>query len=213
MKSKKALLKRSSLYVIIDKDVLGNKPPARTAVALRNSGADIVQLRDKTSDKRAVFEEAKRLRKLFSGSSTLFIVNDFVDIALAVHSDGVHLGQHDIPIEAARSLLGQDMIIGISCHDLSQALKAQKEGADYIGIGPVFPTPTKPDLKPHGLELIQKCKNSIKIPFFAIGGINTRSIDSVISAGAKRVAVCSAIIKAHNISQAVQEFNLFLSDN
>jgi thiamine-phosphate pyrophosphorylase len=209
MRSKKALLKRSALYVILDKDVLGRRPPEQSAVRLRDTGVDIVQLRDKSSDKRAVFEEAKRLHRIYAGSKTLFLINDHLDIALALGCDGVHLGQCDMPVEAARRILGREKIIGISCNTLLQALDAQNKGADYIGIGPIFPTSTKPGEKAIGLELIRQCKKMI--PFFAIGGIDTRSIQPVLNAGAQRVCVCRAILKARNISRVTKRFKQILN--
>ncbi|MDD2703608.1 MAG: thiamine phosphate synthase [Candidatus Omnitrophica bacterium] len=211
MRSRKALLQKSVLYVILDKAVLGRIPLENTAVKLRDSGADIVQLRDKLSDKRAVFEEAKRLRGIYAGTKTLFIINDHVDIALALNCDGVHLGQYDLSLEAARRLLGREKIIGISCSTLPQAREAQENGADYIGIGPVFPTSTKSDAKMIGLGLIKQCKKKSRIPFFAIGGIDTQSLSAVLTAGAGRVCVCGAILKARNISHTVGQFKQIMN--
>jgi thiamine-phosphate pyrophosphorylase len=211
MRSKKALLKRSALYAILDKDILGKRPLINTAVRLRDSGADIVQFRDKSSDKRAVFEEAERLHRIYAGSKTLFIINDHPDISLSQGCDGVHLGQRDMPVEAARRILGREKIIGISCNTVSQALDAQKKGADYIGIGPIFSTSTKPDMEAIGLGLIKQCKKMITIPFFAIGGIDTQSIFAVLTAGAQRVCVCRAILKARNVSYTVKHFKQMLS--
>jgi thiamine-phosphate pyrophosphorylase len=213
MISKKVLLRKSVLYVILDKHITGKKPLEKAAVEIRDSGADIVQLRDKLSDKRAVFEEAGRLRRIFAGSRTVFIINDYPDIARALKCDGVHLGQRDMPIAAARAILGRQMIIGISCETLPQALEAQKQGADYIGIGPVFPTSTKTDAEAIGLELIRQCSKRIRIPFFAIGGIDTKTLPEVLNAGARRICVCSAILNSPNIPLSVSELNNQLKTN
>ncbi len=211
MKSKKALLKNSVLCVILDRDISGARPMKQTAAILRDSGADIVQLRDKRSDKRAVYEEAERLRPLFAGTKTLFIINDYADIALSLDCDGVHLGQRDMPLEAARGILGRKKIIGISCSTITQALEAQKNGADYIGIGPVFVTSTKPEAEAVGLKLLRECAQKIRIPFFAIGGINNRSLPAVLTAGAGRICMCRAILKAPDVSLATGHFKQLLN--
>lgn len=198
MESRKKLLKRSRLYLILDKKTIGRKSPAAVAGKIKDTGINIIQLRDKSGDKAAILKEALLLQRVLLKTATLFIVNDYLDIAKIADSDGVHLGQCDSSIEIARRILGKDKIIGISCHNLKQALNAQKRGADYIGIGPVFKTPTKPQYKATGLKLIKKVKNKIKIPFFAIGDINKDNLSKVLSSGAKRVAICRAILKAKN---------------
>jgi len=163
---------------------------------------DIFQYRDKVSNKETVLRNARRLKKS-CGGNTLFIVNDFLDVAKIIDCDGVHFGQGDLSLKLARSFLGPDKIVGISCHSLKQAINAQNCGADYIGVGPIFLTSTKPGNKPVGLGLIEAVAKKIKIPFFAIGGINKNNLNSVLSAGAKRVAISSAICKAKNISAEV----------
>lgn len=206
MSLKKKLLKKSQLYAIIDKSILKASTLSCLVHRIKNTRVDIIQLRDKTSCKKTVLQDARLLHKAFSKSKTIFIVNDYLDIAMLVDSDGVHLGQDDIPIESARKLLGNDKIIGISCHSISQAIQAQKRGADYIGIGPVFNTATKPAQAPVGLALVKKCKERIKIPFFVIGGINLINVNQVVNAGATRIAVCSALLKAKNITKAIDNF-------
>lgn len=211
MKSRKRLLRKSRLYLILDKQAAGKNPLSGIIRNFRKCGIDIVQFRDKTSGKEMILREARLLRKLLTDTGILFIVNDHLDIARIVDSDGVHLGQEDTSIEVARRILGKDKIIGFSCHTLSQALDAQKRGADYIGIGPIFSTPTKPEYKPTGLGFIGKLKNKIKIPCFAIGDINKGNINKVLSSGANRVAVCRAILKAKNTSLAARYFSKILS--
>ncbi len=204
MISKRKLLKKSRLYAILDKQIAVNRPILKIAKQIVNCGVDIIQLRDKVSKKEEIIRESLGLRKLLLNSKALFIINDYLEIAKMVDSDGIHIGQEDLSIKLARKILGKDKIIGISCHSLKQAIKAQKEGADYISIGPVFPTPVKPEYKPVGLELINKIKARIKIPFFAIGHINQFNIDNVISMGARRVAVCRAIIEARDIPATIR---------
>jgi len=198
MKSKKRLLRESRLYLILDKKALGRKPLPAVLNNLKNSGIDVIQLRDKASRKIEVLKAAFSLKKLLSGAKTLFIINDHADIAAICAADGVHLGQCDIPIRTARRMLGKNKIIGISCHSLKQALAAQRNGADYIGIGPIFSTPTKPEYKPIGLKELAKLRGRIRIPYFAIGDINKSNLKSLLAAGADRAAFCRAILKAKN---------------
>ncbi|MDD5129001.1 MAG: thiamine phosphate synthase [Candidatus Omnitrophica bacterium] len=189
MKSRKILLKKSLLYLIIDKPGYAK---------LSSCGVGIIQLRDKFSAKSQVLKSAVKLSKLLNGTKTLFIVNDYIDLALLSGADGVHLGQGDLPLKQARILLGKDKIIGISCHSLKQALKAQKDGADYIGIGPVYSTATKPEYRPIGLRVLRQLKGRIRIPYFAIGDVNEANLGQIIACGAKRIAVARAILKADN---------------
>ena len=195
------------LYVIIDKKTsLCRKGRdlvyvAREAIA---GGADVIQLRDKGSSDREIVEAGRAIRKAVGKDKAVFIVNDRPDIALAVGADGVHLGQDDIPVMAARSILGKDKIIGLSTHSLEQAAEAQNSGADYIGVGPIFSTPTKPDYKAVGLELIEKIKGINGIPFVAIGGIDESNIGDIIAAGGLRVAVVRAVCSAEDIRAAAK---------
>jgi thiamine-phosphate pyrophosphorylase len=205
IQSKKGLLKKSRLYLILDKETAGKQPicaVARKAVAGRTG---IIQLRDKSSAKERVLTDAYSLTKALSGTSVLFIINDYVDVAKIVDADGVHLGQSDTSIEITRRILGKDKLIGISCHNLKQALDAQNRGADYIGIGPVYRTSTKPEYRPTGLRLIRQVKSRIKIPFFAIGNINRNNLAGVKSAGAKKIAVCRAVLKSKDIKASIDE--------
>jgi thiamine-phosphate pyrophosphorylase len=127
------------------------------------------------------------------------IVNDHAEIAARVPAEGVHVGQDDDPIEIARQKAARDILIGKSTHSLEQARAAQREGADYIGFGPIFATPTKPDYAPIGLEDIRRVHAEVNLPIFCIGGINIDNLQSVIDAGAKRVVMVSALLKAHSI--------------
>ena len=211
MNWKRKLLQISRLYVLIDKEAIKAKGSLINAAGnISDAGADIIQYRDKISDKETVLKNAILLRKLLKNSETLFIVNDYLDIAKIADSDGIHLGQVDLPIEVARRILGKDKIIGISCRNLKEAINAENKGADYISIGPVFPTFIKPNLKPVGLDLINKASKKIRVPFFAIGGINESNIGEVLTFGAKRVAVCRAVCEAGDISSVTKRFRSFL---
>jgi len=202
MKLRKNLLKQSRLYLILDKSTLKKRSLENIYSIVSNRNIDIVQLRDKRSAKKDILNFATKLSKRLRDGRTLFIVNDYVDLAQACKADGVHLGQSDLSLKQARKILGKHKIIGISCHNLSQAQKAQKEGADYIGIGPVFKTATKPGYKTIGLKVLKELKEKIKIPYFAIGGINQGNIDKIISCAGRRVAVCGEILEAKNPKQA-----------
>jgi thiamine-phosphate pyrophosphorylase len=206
MGSKKELLKESRLYLIIDKNLSGQKSIPEIVNRIKDSGVGIIQLRDKNSLKENILKDAFLVHKLLFNSRILFIINDYLDVAKIVDCDGVHLGQEDISIEVARRVLGKDKIIGISCHSLRQALEAQDKGADYLGIGPIFRTSTKPEYKPLGPALIRKIQARIKIPFFAIGGINQKNITGVFFSGSKRVAICRAILGRKDILQAGRDF-------
>ncbi len=194
MKLKRKLLRNSRLYLIIDKETTGNKSIFGIASEIKASGITcIIQLRDKISKKADIVKEAYRLKKLLLKSSILFIINDYPDIAKITDCDGIHIGQEDINIALARGILGKEKTIGVSCHSLKQAKQAQNNGADYIGIGPVFTTPTKPEYKPVGLKMLSTVMKQLNIPAFAIGGINKDNIHQVTSAGANRIAVVRAV--------------------
>ena len=203
MVSKKALLRKCRLCVIADKEACGDVVKLLKKIkSVKGEPAFVLQLRDKRKDKRGEMLKDALTLKALSGKSVLFIVNDHPDIAIAAKADGVHLGQEDLPLRAARKLLGKNKIIGISCHSLKEALQAQKEGADYIGIGPVLPTPTKPENKAIGTAVLKKLSKSIIIPFFAIGSIDEANLDRILAAGAKRAAVCRAICSSKNVPAA-----------
>lgn len=211
MKSKKKLLESCRLYVILDNDVCGHKSIFDIAGEINSPGVDIIQYRNKTSPREKILEDSARLRKLLSNSRTLFIINDYLDIAKIVDSDGLHIGQNDISAGLARKILGKEKIIGVSCHTLGQALCAQEQGADYISVGPVFKTPTKPEYKAVGLGLIKAALKYVKTPFFAIGGINAKAISELQTLGAKRFAVCRAVCKAKIFSFAIKNLRDSLS--
>lgn len=207
MNSRKKLLRKSRLYLILDKKTFADMPFPVLVNKTCRAGVNIIQFRDKESKKEEILRDALLLHKLLLGRKALFIINDYLDIAKIVDSDGVHLGQDDTSIELARRILGKDKIIGISCHNLKQALQAQKKGADYIGFGPIFSTPTKPEYGKIGLDSIGCLKKKIRIPIFAIGGINKDNLAGVISAGVRRAAICRGILKSVNIAQSAEYFS------
>lgn len=190
-------LKEAKLYLVTDRTNYSNQDEFLDKVALAlKGGVQIVQLREKTASAKEIVDLARKIKQLCSLYNAIFIINDRIDIAQIVGVDGVHLGQDDIDIHSARHILGDDVIIGISTHCPEQAAKAMEDGADYIGVGPVFTTPTKPGRQAVGLEYVKWAKDNVNIPWYAIGGINLDNIDQVLEAGASRIAVVRAIINA-----------------
>jgi thiamine-phosphate pyrophosphorylase len=168
------------------------------------AGLKWVQYRDKEKSRREIYEEAIRLRKLTKDFNAVLIVNDYADIALAVDADGVHLGQDDLPIRETRKIMGSNKIIGISTHSLEQAKEAEKDGADYIGFGPIFHTVTKNVGSPKGTDMLQEIKRHVQIPVIAIGGINLENIKLVLDTGVDAVAVASAILSGDIIENTTR---------
>jgi thiamine-phosphate pyrophosphorylase len=207
---KKRLLQKCRLYIILDKETLGAREPFKVAQEAAKTGNCILQLRDKSTDTTGILQDAIRVGKVLSKTKSIFIINDYIDIAKMVNCDGIHVGQEDLSIGLARKILGKDKIIGISCHSVTQALRAQNNGADYIGIGPVFSTPTKPDYNAIGCALLKEIKKNITIPFFAIGGIDEVVLPQVVAAGAERVAVCRAVCRAKNITHSIRNLKNYL---
>lgn len=194
------------LYFITDSG-LTKKNSVDDVNSAVKAGVKIVQYREKGLSAGLMIKEAGKIKKICEKHNALFLVNDRVDIALAVGADGVHLGQEDMPYQHARKLLGKHKIIGLSAHSAKGALHSQKIGADYIGIGPIYHTATKKDAQaPTGLAPIIQLKNKLKIPLVAIGGINESNIDGVLKAGAKNIAVISGIVAKDNVEKAVRNF-------
>jgi len=169
------------------------------------AGVKIVQYRNKTAGTEILLKEALKLKKLCKGIK--FIINDRVDIALAVDASGVHLGQEDLSIVTARKLLGKGKIIGITVHNLKEAKKAQKLGADYLGVSPIFSTATKKDAgKPGGIKLIWEIKKHVSLPVVAIGGINLSNAQEVVRVGVDMLCAISAVLKSRNITLGIKKF-------
>ncbi len=171
-----------------------------------HGGLNLVQYRHKDADDMVKLAEAYKLCQLCHAYGALFIVNDRVDLAIAVNADGVHLGQKDLPVDLAREILGSQKIIGKSTTNPEEMEKAIAEGADYIGVGPVYETPTKPNKAAAGLEYVRYAVNNSTLPWFAIGGIDTNNIIEVLKAGATRVAVVRAIMEAEQPARVTQYF-------
>ena len=192
-------LSECRLYGIIDLGYVEQHDTGHVLEQMIEGGVDLIQLRGKNKSIRELIDLSAELHELTAKSSTPLIVNDHAEIAKRVPVEGVHVGQDDDPIEIVRQEVGHDVLIGKSTHSLEQAHAAEREGADYIGFGPIFMTPTKPDYAPIGLEDVRRVHAEVNLPIFCIGGINVDNLQSVIEAGAKRVVMVSALLKAHNI--------------
>ena len=192
-------------YFITDADLSkkGNASDIRDAV---EAGVTIVQYRSKLDDTDHMLKEARELKEICK-SKAFFIINDRVGIAISVDADGVHLGQGDMPYETARELMGKDKIIGVTAHGLKEAIIAEKKGADYLGVSPVFSTTTKKDAgMPCGVELIREIKKNCRIPITAIGGITLDNAREVIEAGAHAICAISAVVTKDDVKEEIEKF-------
>jgi thiamine-phosphate pyrophosphorylase len=181
-------LRSARLYCVCDQQ------PERFLHAALSGGVDIVQLRIKQRPDAEIIATARRFARICAEHGALFILNDRPDLAARAGADGVHVGQDDVPVTAARSAVGPDGIVGLSTHTPEQIDGAQ--GVDYIGVGPVHETPTKPGRPAVGLELVRYAAEQARVPFFAIGGITPANVDAVRAAGATRIAVVRALTQA-----------------
>jgi thiamine-phosphate pyrophosphorylase len=191
-------------YFITDANLslAGNRSDVRAAA---KAGARIIQYRRKEGTTATLYKEAMELKILCKDAK--FIVNDRVDIALAADADGVHIGRDDLPVKVVRHLLGPGKIIGVTVRDLEEAVLAEKEGADYLGVGPVYYTSTKKDAgPPAGIELIRKVRNVCRLPVVAIGGITLENAGEVIEAGADMICAVSATVAEPDVEKAVTDF-------
>jgi thiamine-phosphate pyrophosphorylase len=187
------------LYGILDLSYVNASDALRVVEAMIKGGVDLIQLRAKKATLNEIVDLAVKLHQAMHPSATPLIVNDHVAVAGKVPIEGVHLGQNDDAIVNARARTGRPIIVGKSTHSFEQAVAAQSEGADYIGFGPIFATPTKPDYTPIGLSDIRRVHAEVSLPIFCIGGINIDNLQQVIDAGAKRVVMVSALLRAHDI--------------
>jgi thiamine-phosphate pyrophosphorylase len=187
------------LYGIVDLNYVNSANALRVTAAMIEGGVDLIQLRGKQKSPDELTDLAAELHQITSRSSIPLIVNDHAEIARRVPLEGVHVGQDDDPIAVAREKSGRNVIVGKSTHSLAQAMAAQNEGADYIGFGPIFATPTKPEYKPIGLADIKRVHADITLPIFCIGGIKIDNLEQIIAAGAQRVAIVSGLLQAKDV--------------
>jgi thiamine-phosphate pyrophosphorylase len=198
-------LAEARLYVLTDGAASIEEFSSRIEI-LVTSGVHVIQLRDKRLADRVLLDRARRLVAQTRGSKTLAIMNDRPDLAALAQADGVHVGQEELSVKECRQIVGPDRLIGVSTHSLDQAQAAVIDGANYIGVGPVFPSRTKSFDHLVGLELVRQVAQSIRLPAFAIGGIDLANLDQVLRAGLSRVAVSSAICAAESPALAIKQF-------
>jgi thiamine-phosphate pyrophosphorylase len=187
------------LYGIIDLSYIEARDVNRVAQAMVEGSVDMVQLRGKDRSIDELSEIAAGLHRITFASGTPLLVNDHPEIAKRVPVEGVHVGQDDESIASVRGSLERKVLVGKSTHNLAQAVAAEEEGADYIGFGPLFATPTKPDYQPIGLGDIEGVHRAVRLPIFCIGGIKVENLAEVVAAGAKRVVIVSGLLKAKDI--------------
>jgi thiamine-phosphate pyrophosphorylase len=195
----------SGLYVVIDTQALGSRSHIKVAGQAIRGGAKVIQLRDKEHSRKELLLIAQELRSLCAEQDVLFIMNDYLDIALAVGADGLHVGQDDLPVRLARRLLPIDKILGCSARTVEKATVAQSDGADYIAIGAMYPTPTKEAAEVVGPERLRQIKQGVALPLVAIGGISRDNVGEVLAAGADAVAVISAVLGAEDVEEAARQ--------
>ena len=204
-------LSRCRLYGIIDLGYVASARITSVAEALIDGGVDLLQLRAKDYSPSDIERVAGDLHRITSGRNVPLIVDDHPGIARAIGAEGVHVGQDDLSLAEAREIAGRGCVVGKSTHSLDQAIRAFYEGADYIGFGPIFSTPTKPDYTPVGLDKIAAVHDAVRIPIFCIGGIKLDNLAEVIEAGARRVVIVSGFLQAENIPAAARAAKALLN--
>lgn len=202
---KNSLLKEIDFYLVTDSG-LSRKGTLSDVKESVEAGCKIIQYREKNKSTKEMIDEAAEIKRICSGRA-IFLVNDRVDVALAVDADGVHIGQDDMPIETARKILGADKIIGLTVHNVDEAIEAENNGADYVGLGSIFDTSTKKDAgKGIGPASIREVKNAIKVPVVAIGGVNKENCRSVVENGADSLVAISAVVCGDDVKRETREF-------
>ena len=200
------------LYVITDETLSGRRSHAEIARQAIAGGANVIQLRDKTSGCRDLITTGREIRKITRKTHTLFIVNDRLDVALACGADGVHLGQGDLRVDVARQIARPGFVIGMSVGSVAEAVQAEQDGADYLALSPTFATASKDDAGPgHGLAILAAVCSRVTIPVVAIGGITRANVEDVIDAGASGAAVISAVVGSPDIPAAAREMKRLIT--
>ena len=194
-----------SVYLVTDRGILDGRDLFKAVENAIQGGASLIQLREKDISSRGFYELAVQIKKLVNSYNVPLIINDRIDIALAVEADGLHIGQEDIPLGIARKIMGPDKIIGYSVSNLEQAIFGEKNGADYLGAGPVYPTGSKADAgAPIGTRNLKAIKERVSIPVVAIGGVSSANISEVRKTGVDGVSVISAILGSQDIAEAAK---------
>jgi thiamine-phosphate pyrophosphorylase len=201
-----------TLYVVLDRTAARGRDLEELLAAVIDGGGRMVQLREKAWPSGRLLPLARRLRDRCRRAGVTFVVNDRVDLAVAVEADGVHVGQDDLPARVARPLLRDGMLLGVSTHAVDQARAARDDGADYVAVGSMFPTTTKPEFELVGPSLLRKLRGEINVPLIAIGGITHDNVAEVVRAGANGVAVISAVCAAPDPAVATRRFLELIRD-
>lgn len=194
-----------TLYLCTDRNLMKTETLAETVEQAILGGCSVVQLREKECDTKEFFQLAKGIKQVTDKYNIPLIINDRIDIMLAVDAAGVHLGQEDMPVKEARRIVGENKIIGVSAHNLEEAQKAWEEGADYLGVGAIFGTKTKKNTVDTSIETLKEICHTVKIPVVAIGGIGLSNIYQLNGSGISGVAVVSAIMAAENVKEVAAE--------
>lgn len=194
------------LYIILDPAAFPGRELVDLLSAAAEAGARLFQYRDKSASMKDAYQQAVRLRQASADAGALFIINDRCDLALSVDADGVHLGQQDLPLPHARRLMGPEKLIGVSTHRVEEVDQATREGADYLGFGPIFDTGTKPGHEPVvGIEGLRQARARTRLPIIAIGGLTLANSRSAVEAGADGIAVVSTVAKASDVRATVRD--------
>jgi thiamine-phosphate pyrophosphorylase len=204
-------LRRSFLYGIVDLGYVAPEKVAQVTAQLLKGGVDILQLRAKEHSKSEIVQFAGAMLPLTRAAQVPLILNDHADLLREVDAQGCHVGQEDFRIAEARELAGRDCIVGKSTHTLAQAREAEREGANYIGFGPLFPTGTKPTAKAVGLAEIRKLHEEVQLPIYCIGGVKLDNLGAIMQAGAKRVCIVSDLLLAPDVASRTLEVKLALT--
>lgn len=200
-----------TLYLVTDSALMSAETVEQSVEQSIKGGCTLVQLREKDKSSLDFYDTAVKVKAVCGGNGVPLIINDRVDIALAVNADGVHIGQKDLPAKIVRKLIGEDKILGVSVSNLNEALLAEKDGADYLGVGAMFATGTKTDAKPVSLDGLKEIRSRIQLPIVVIGGINKNTAPLFAGTGINGIAVVSAIVSQNDIAAAARELKeLFL---
>lgn len=196
------------LYLVTDRKLFNANCSLYIALEdALDAGVKAIQLREKDLPTRALLDMAYWMKELTAGYGAQLFINDRVDIALVVEADGIHLGQSSIPAHAARNISGNRLLIGVSTHNINEAMQAEKDGADFITLGPIYQTPSKLKYgKPIGIDTLREVKSKVSIPVLAIGGIKLNNVEEVMSAGADGVALITAILTSENVKKTTEGF-------
>jgi len=194
-----------TLYLVTDRNLMAADSIEECVEQAILGGCTVVQLREKNASSDEFFQTALRVREVTASFGVPLIINDRADIALAVDADGLHIGQDDLPYEAARRIFGQNKIIGISTHNVAEAKEAALAGADYIGVGAMFTTGTKTNVSPTGIDELIRIREAVKIPIVAIGGINKKNVPLLRNTGVDGIAVVSAVVAEKDAANAARE--------